>query len=135
MHTGTSGSNLHYHFLANPIGDIGFFCETARCVWAEISDFTMGFKNTLVDEVRNLEASGIYCGHEFWVHGADTIVLAVSHNAGPRLTTNPIYAQRRLDKRREKNEMTKQLEYDRAISATDRRLGKTRNIAENTAKH
>jgi hypothetical protein len=135
MQTGTSGSNLHYHFLAKPIGDINFFCETARCVWAETSDFTMSFKHTVVDEVRNLEACGMYCGHEFWVHGADTIVLAVTHNSGPTLTSNPIYAQRRLDKRHENNEMTKKREYDCAISANDRRLGKSRNIAGNTATH
>jgi hypothetical protein len=117
MHTGTSRSNLHYHFLAGPPNDTNFFCETARCVWDETSSFTMGYENTLIDDVRNLNWAASYCVHEYQQHGADTLVLAATHSSLPDQNVNPIHAQRRLQKRCVQNHLTKERALKRQIAA------------------
>lgn len=108
MHTGTSRSNLHYHFMANPAKDIGMFCETARCVWDETSSFTMGYENTLISDVRSLDRTASYCVHEYQTHGADTLHLSTTHQKKAIPTHNPIYAMRRMLKRQQQNELIKE---------------------------
>ena len=134
-HTGESFNNLHYHFVARPAGDIDFFCETARCVWDEISTFTMGLENTIIDQIRNQDDVANYCLHEYWVHGADTLVLPTIHKSTPTPNINPIHQQCRLEKRISQNELTKQRASERAIISHARKLKKQKNIAKNTATY
>lgn len=135
MHTGISRSNLHYHFLARPPGDTDLFCETARCVWDETSSFTMNYKDTFIDQVRNLDKAASYCTHEYQTHGADTLVLAATHAALPALKVDPIHMKRRLTKRSAQNIRTKQQTRNSTVVTAVVAQASSTNIAGNTANY
>jgi hypothetical protein len=119
-HMGTSNSNLHYHFVARPNTNIAAFCETARCAWEEASSFTMGYENTWIGGVRDVENAVHYGLHEYKTLGADTLFLPATHCAQPRPTPKPIHQLRRLLVRKAANERTKETALRRAAIAARR---------------
>ncbi len=127
---GSSGSNLHFHFVAKPNANIEGFCETARCVWDETSSFTMGYEHTVIERARSAENTARYGLHEFERLGVDTLYLPAMHFSKQPPLTKPIHKLRRLAKRQAANELTKETALMRAALATS----KTK-IAGQTATH
>jgi hypothetical protein len=102
---GTSGSNVHYHFVAQPGVNAEQFCDVAKRAWDEASSFTMGYELTDIKPARNAAACSNYGLHEFWKLGADTLCLRATHlSQHPK--TKPIQKLRRLLKIQTKNECT-----------------------------
>lgn len=127
---GESGGNLHFHFVANPKANVERFCETARCVWDETSSFTMGYENTVIERARSSENTTRYGLHEFDRLGADTLFLPATHFASPLPSANPIHKLRRLTKRHDQNEQTKEAALMRQALA-----GRRKRIAALAATH
>lgn len=95
-HLGSSGENLHYHFIANPIGDAIRFCEIARQTWGDIGRETLSYDETRIEEIKVSDCAATYGLHEFWRAGADTIHLATTHRANLTLDAAPMAKLRRL---------------------------------------
>jgi hypothetical protein len=102
-HLGTCGSNIHFHFVAKPDAEVGRFCETARLVWQETSNFTMGYENTKIEAVDDASAVTRYCLHEYNRLGPETLYLPATHCAAAHPKPKPIHKLRRLLKRHERN--------------------------------
>ena len=126
---GTSGENLHYHFVARPSTDAARFCETARCVWDEAGSFTMGYENTVIEIAKSARKASGYCLHEYTKRGADTLYLPASHMHAAQAPNEPLPKLRRLLKRQDANERTKERALTRAATV------RATNIAERTAIH
>lgn len=127
---GSSGSNLHFHFVAKPNANAEGFCETARCVWDETSSFTMGYEHTVIERARSATNTVRYGLHEFEKLGVDTLYLPATHFSKQPPFAKPIHKLRRLAKRQAANGLTKETALMRAALATS----KTK-IAERTATH
>lgn len=127
---GSSGSNLHFHFVAKPNANVEGFCETERCVWDETSSFSMGYEHTVIERARSAEDTARYGLHEFDRLGVDTLCLSAMHLAKQPPAPKPIHALRRLTKRQAANERTKEAALMRVALAARRK-----NIAERTATH
>ncbi len=82
-HFGTSGKNLHYHFLAKPNSDPKLYAELARLQWAKMNRWTMSAEETLIDTVRSNKAASAYVLHEYGKLGADCICLSASSLSPP----------------------------------------------------
>jgi hypothetical protein len=65
-HMGTSGANLHYHFLAKPHTDPALFAELARKQWANMGTWTMDYVDTDIKAVRSNEGASNYMLHEYY---------------------------------------------------------------------
>jgi hypothetical protein len=112
-HMGTSGTNLHYHFLAKPDMDLALFADLARKQWAHMSSWTMGFADTDIAAVRSNKGSSIYMLHEYDKLGADTVFLQASALKAPKyspLKYRNIRQMRRLLAIQSLS--TKEIEYD-----------------------
>jgi hypothetical protein len=112
-HMGTSGTNLHYHFLAKPDTDPALFADLARKQWAHMSSWTMGFADTDIAAVRSNKGSSIYMLHEYDKLGADTVFLQASALNAPKyspLKYRNIRQMRRLLAIQSLS--TKEIEYD-----------------------
>ena len=112
-HMGTSGTNLHYHFLAKPDMDLALFADLARKQWAHMSSWTMGFADTDIAAVRSNKGSSIYMLHEYDKLGADTVFLQASALNAPKyspLKYRNIRQMRRLLAIQSLS--TKEIEYD-----------------------
>ena len=83
-HMGTSGANLHYHFLAKPHTDPALFSELARKQWANMGTWTMGYVDTDIKAVRNNEGASNYMLHEYYKLGADCMFLQASALKAPK---------------------------------------------------
>ncbi|WP_037306887.1 hypothetical protein [Ruegeria halocynthiae] len=127
---GSSGSNLHFHFVAKPNANIENFCETARCVWDETSSFTMGYEHTIIEKARSAAHTARYGLHEFDKLGADTLYLPATHFSKLPPSPKPIHTFRRLTKRQAANELTKETALMRVAVAARRA-----KIAGQTATH
>jgi len=103
---GSSGNNLHFHFVANPNVNLEAFCKAARCAWDEASNFTMGYEHTLIETARSATHASSYGLHEYWKLGADTLCLQATHLSQQHPKTKPIQKLRRLLKLQAKNECT-----------------------------
>jgi hypothetical protein len=126
---GTSGSNVHYHFVAQPGVNAEQFCDVAKRAWDEASSFTMGYELTDIKPARNAAACSNYGLHEFWKLGADTLCLRATHlSQHPK--TKPIQKLRRLLKIQTKNECTTESALMRMALAERRK-----KIAAQTATH
>lgn len=130
LQLGESRSNIHFHFVAKPNADIEQFCETAKCVWDEISSFTMGFESTVIQRAVSASATVRYGLHEFWLLDADTLCLRSTHLAKQSVSPMPMPKLRRLLRRQEKNEGTKERALMRAALAKRRE-----KIAARAAPH
>ncbi|WP_170381169.1 hypothetical protein [Ruegeria atlantica] len=87
-HLGTSGANLHYHFLAKPNSNPKLYAELARLQWAKMNKWTISAEETQIDAVRSNKAASAYVLHEYGKLGADSICLSASSlNPPPR---NPL---------------------------------------------
>ena len=111
---GTSGENLHYHFVAKLDGDIARFCDTARWVWEETSNFTIGYEKTVIEPARNARSASGYCLHEYLTRGADTIFLEACHKRKDQAPKEPLPKLRRLLKRSDENEEIRERSFFRA---------------------
>ena len=112
-HMGTSGTNLHYHFLAKPHTDPALFADLARKQWADMDSWTMGFADTDITAVRNNKGSSIYMPHEYKKLGADCMFLKASAFKAPKhspLKYRNIHQMRRLLAIQSLS--TKEIEYD-----------------------
>jgi hypothetical protein len=127
---GHSGANLHFHFVANPTSSVTHFCETARCIWDEASTFTMGYENTVIEPVRSAARSGSYGLHEYRRLGSDTLHLDATHLDQRDVPSKPILTLRRLLRRHDKNEQTRERGLTRHADALRRR-----HIAAQAATH
>lgn len=127
---GSSGSNLHFHFVAKPDANIEQFCETARCVWDETSCFTMGYEHTVIERARSGKNTARYGLHEFEKLGADTLYLPATHFCKQLKSPKPMHKLRRLTKRQAANDKTRETALMR-VSLAARRA----KIAEQTATH
>ena len=78
-HYGSSGQNLHFHFLARPVSDVVHFCQTARCLWDQAGRFTESYDNTRVEPARSKNAVTNYVLHEHWRLRTDTLITDASH--------------------------------------------------------
>ncbi len=87
-HLGTSGSNLHYHFLAKPSTDASLFSKLARQQWARMSSWTIGADETKIGPVCCNKAASTYVLHEYAELGADCICLPASSLNSP--ARNPL---------------------------------------------
>lgn len=103
-HKGTSGQNLHYHFLALPPACPSLFCETAKCLWAELSTFTMGYEHQHIEIIQSVSRAASYCLHEYPHLNSDTLFLPATHLPSQLPTRRPIHQLRRLVKRHKQNE-------------------------------
>lgn len=100
---GISGSNLHFHFLAQSPADPHHFCDIARWEWANASRFTIGYSDVDIAPLRNKRAAAQYGLHEYWRLGGDTIHLPTSHLCGQHPSVRPLSRMRRLLKQSERN--------------------------------
>lgn len=87
-HLGTSGTNLHYHFLAKPNSDPKLYAELAKLQWAKMNKWTMSAAETQIEAVRSNKAASAYVLHEYGKLGADSICLSASSLNPP--TRNPL---------------------------------------------
>ncbi|WP_170528530.1 hypothetical protein [Ruegeria arenilitoris] len=87
-HLGTSGTNLHYHFLAKPSTDASLFSKLARQQWAKMSSWTIGADDTKIGPVCSNKAASSYVLHEYAKLGADCICLPASSLNSP--ARNPL---------------------------------------------
>lgn len=117
---GSSGSNLHFHFVAKPNANIEQFCDTARCVWDETSSFTMGYEHTVIESARSGVRTTRYGLHEFEKLGADTLYLPATHFSQQPPNPKPMHKFRRLIKRQAANEQTKETALMRVALAARR---------------
>ena len=84
---GFSGTNVHYHFVANPFqgessnAALLGFCETAKCIWEEAHERTNSFINTDIAPVRDSFGAATYCFHEHANLKADTLMEQFTHTA------------------------------------------------------
>lgn len=127
---GCSGSNIHFHFVANPSANIEHFCETAKCYWDEASNFTLGYEHTVIERARSAARTSAYGLHEFGTLGADTLCLQATHISQHQPKIKPIQNLRRLLKIETKNERTKERAFMRMALAERRK-----HIAAQTATH
>lgn len=127
---GCSGSNIHFHFVANPNVNIEQFCEAAKCYWDEASNFTLGYEHTVIEPARSAANTSAYGLHEFWRLGADTLCLEATHISQHQPEIKPIQKLRRLLKIQLKNERTKERALLRVALAERRK-----KIAAQTATH
>lgn len=95
-HRGTSGRNLHYHFVAKPNVSVVEFCNTARCIWGSLDSWTMGYENTQIESVRDIADAVGYGLHEYGKQRAKTLCLPVTHMHQTPPVVKPIYRFRRL---------------------------------------
>ena len=120
---GSSGENLHYHFVARPNANPHQFCVTARCIWEETSRFTMGYENTWISEVQDSNSAVHYCLHEYMALGADTLCLSTTHRSEEHPMPKPIHRLRRLLRRQLRNEQTSETALTRAaLNARKKRI-------------
>ncbi|MFT5742307.1 MAG: hypothetical protein ACI86S_000365 [Paracoccaceae bacterium] len=127
---GSSGSNVHYHFVAKPYFNTEQFCNAAKCAWAEASNFTMGYEHTVIEPARSAAGARNYGLHEFWKLGADTLCLHATHLSQQHPKIKPIQKLRRLLKIQVANEKTKERALVRVALAERRK-----KIAAETATH
>lgn len=78
-HLGTSGENLHYHFIANPLGNVAKFCENAKQIWGSLDHSTLSQGETRVEPIGASTRAATYGLHEYWRNGADLIHLPTTH--------------------------------------------------------
>jgi hypothetical protein len=81
---GTSGTNVHYHFLAEPHTDPGLFADLARKQWANMGTWTMGFADTDIKAVQSNQGASNYMLHEYKKLGADCLFLQASALNAPK---------------------------------------------------
>ena len=127
---GSSGSNVHYHFVAQPGVNAEQFCNAAKCAWGEASNFTMAYEHTVIEPARSATGASSYGLHEFWKLGADTLCLHATHLSQQHPKTKPIQKLRRLLKIQTKNEHTTESALMRVALAERRK-----KIAAQTATH
>jgi hypothetical protein len=127
---GSSGSNLHFHFVAQPGVNAEQFCDAAKCAWDEASNFTVGFEHTVIERALSPTNTSGYGLHEFWRLGTDTLCLNATHMSQCHPTTKPIQKLRRLLKIQTKNDCTKERALMRVALAERRK-----KIAAQTATH
>ncbi|WP_171134962.1 hypothetical protein [Ruegeria sp. HKCCD7221] len=82
-HLGSSGQNLHYHFLAKPYTDPQLFSHLARKQWASMGSWTMSEQNTQIGPVLSNQAASKYVLHEYRSLGPDCLLLAASNLTPP----------------------------------------------------
>lgn len=87
-HYGTSGANLHYHFLAKPCTDPTLYVQLARRQWAKMSGWTMSLDDTVIERVRSETAVASYVLHEFSMLGTDSLCLSASSLTPPTRSPN-----------------------------------------------
>lgn len=80
---GTSGTNIHYHFLARPINNPDLFAKLAQQQWAKMGSWTISAADTWIERVRSSRMSAAYILHEYGKMGADTLCLGASTLAAP----------------------------------------------------
>lgn len=105
-HLGSSGSNVHYHFVAQPGVNAEQFCNAAKCAWEEASSFTTGYEHTMIERARSAANTSGYGLHEFWKLGNDTLCLQATHLSQCHPKIKPIQKLRRLLKIQENVERT-----------------------------
>lgn len=64
LHYGTSGANLHAHFVAQPVGDCQLFCKVARQLWCDLAVETIGIKETQIELAKDPVGAAAYLFHE-----------------------------------------------------------------------
>ncbi|GHA60310.1 hypothetical protein GCM10008927_27300 [Amylibacter ulvae] len=104
-HTGKSGSNIHFHFLAKPNCQIDFFCKTAKCLWEATSKHSVPYEHLIIDEIRSKKGATRYCLHEYPKLGENTLYLPATHRKPTAMSSNSLHRIRRLLKQQEKNEI------------------------------
>lgn len=127
---GSSGSNVHYHFIAQPGVNAEQFCNAAKCAWGEASNFTMAYEHTVIEPVKSAKRTSSYGLHEFWKLGTDTLCLHATHLSQQHPKIKPIQKLRRLLKIQVKNECTTESALMRMALAERRK-----KIAAKTATH
>ncbi|SEN97498.1 hypothetical protein SAMN05216227_103615 [Pseudorhodobacter antarcticus] len=105
---GSSGSNLHYHFVAQPCANAEQFCEAAKCKWDKASSFTMGYEHTIIERARSAANTSGYGLHEFWKIGSDTLCLQATYMSQCHPKIKPIQKLRCLLKMQAQNECIKE---------------------------
>lgn len=127
---GSSGSNVHYHFVARPGVNVERFCDVAKRSWDKANSFTIGYEDTLIERARSAAKTSGYGLHEYWKLGADTLCLRVTHLSQQHPKTKPIQKLRRLLIIQEKHECITEHALMRMALAKRRK-----KIAAQTAKH
>lgn len=79
MHMGKCGKNLHYHCVANSIGQRTFFQSLLRAVWCKTFNETGEIEECKVETVYDKRAVSVYMYHEFGKLGHATCVDDVMH--------------------------------------------------------
>src|SRR6056297_3501929 len=75
-HLGSSGQNLHYHFLAKPHTDPRLFSLLASKQWGAMGSWTMSAADTDIGPVRCNQAAATYVMHEYGTLGPDCLIPA-----------------------------------------------------------
>jgi hypothetical protein len=83
-HMGKSGKNLHFHCVANSVGNRTLFCDLLQNVWCRSFSETADITQCDAVPVLDKRAVSVYMYHEFPRLGHDTCVDAVMHTGQAR---------------------------------------------------
>ena len=103
-HLGTSGENLHYHFIANPPGNVAKFCDNAKHIWGNLDYSTLSQGETRVEPIGTSTRAATYGLHEYWRNGADLIHLPTTHISSSHIEPASMPKMRRLLKQEDLNQ-------------------------------
>ena len=129
---GFSGTNVHYHFVANPFPGASShnallsFCETARCVWEEAHERTNSFINTDVQPVRDSIGASNYCFHEHCKLNAKTVMVHLTNSERRDTSEAALPKLRRALKRQNANAPVLMRAEDRARTKAMKDINKPR---------
>lgn len=129
---GFSGTNVHYHFVANPFPGTSShtallgFCETARCVWEEAHERTDSFINTDIAPVRDSIGASNYCFHEHADLKVDTLMVQLTHGECRSSNEAALPKLRRALKRQDANRSVLMRAEERARTKAMKDINKPR---------